>query len=109
MIALWLWGCAVPEEDYSTRRGVAECNRIEHCLKGEFAAVYGNFDQCADAVGDLVDAEVEAELGGCAYDGREAARCIDRIEGLNCEEYALGAADLACDIVYVCADGDTGP
>jgi hypothetical protein len=107
MIALW-WACSVPEEDYSTRRGVAECRRIEHCLAGEFASIYGNFDQCADAVGDLVDAEIIAEFSGCSYDGREAARCISRIESSSCEEYAHGAADLACDLVYVCLDAATG-
>ncbi len=108
IVALWL-GCSVPEEDYSTRRGVAECNKIEHCLAGEFESAYGDFDHCVDALGDVVDSVIASEYQGCSFDGREATRCLSRIQGLSCEEYAIGAANLACDIVYVCGDEDTGP
>ncbi len=108
MLALWLVACGIPEEDYSTRRGVAECQRIERCTTGEFLSVYDDFDHCVDRLGDNLDATIEALYQGCTYDGREASRCVSRISSMSCEDYAEGQANLACDIVYVCLSQETG-
>lgn len=103
-LAVAVTGCGVPEENYSTLRGEAECKKIRVCQRGLFEFEYrDDLQVCTDKLGDRLDARAEDLLSACAYDGKEASKCLSRIRGLSCEAFVEGRAADACDRVYDCS------
>jgi len=101
--AVLLSACGVTETNYSTLRGEAECKKIRACQRGLFEFEYRDDLQiCTDKLGDRLDARAEDLLSECAYDAKEAAKCLSRIRGLSCEAFVEGRAADACDRVYDC-------
>ena len=91
--AALLLACGVPEEDYSTMRGEAECRKIRTCELGLFEYEYNSdLHTCLDQIGDRIDAMVEDLLKSCDYDPVEAKRCLQRIQGLSCADFVEGGA-----------------
>jgi hypothetical protein len=97
--------CALPEADYSTRRGVVECRKLMRCADGLFAHTFKDMDACVDGIGDALDASIGGLPAGCEYHPDEGRRCLRRIRRMSCERFALLGSDVACDLVYTCPAG----
>lgn len=101
MFAL-LAACGVDEQDYPTRRAAAECRTLEKCAQGQYESHFRNMDDCVDDVADDIDDVIDEWFDKCEYDPAEAKRCVSRVRGMSCAEWASGYGDRACDLVYDC-------
>jgi hypothetical protein len=96
-----LLGCSVPREDFPAAKADALCDVQKRCARGTFHAEWADMDACRQWTEDDVEVEVE-EFSWCSYDPREAARCAARVRHLACDDYATGAQEEACDLVFDC-------
>lgn len=107
---LLFFACGLPEDDYSTRRGVVECKKIQKCAAGLYEYEYdADFDLCVDGIGDRVDGVTGKQLAQCDYDPAEGKRCLSRIRRMTCEEFVRRGPGSACDQVYDCTALATEP
>ncbi len=101
--------CGLPEDDYSTRRGVVECKKIQKCARGLYEYEYdADFDLCVDGIGDRIDGQTAKRLSKCDYDPAEGQRCLNRIRRMTCEEFVRRGPGSACDQVYDCTTVEPG-
>jgi hypothetical protein len=102
--------CGMAEKEYSTRRGVVECRKIEKCALGLYEYEYeADFDLCVDGIGDRLDGIAGEQLSECDYDPAEGKRCLSRIRRMTCEEFVRRGPGSACDQVYDCTGVSLGP
>lgn len=105
-----LAGCAIDAEaDYLDARAEATCDQLQRCSLGFFDSEYSSEEDCASSVKkDLEDAADQLAELDCTYDGAEAGRCVRRIRKMDCESFAEGDPNRACDLVYDCPAAPTG-
>src|SRR5690606_8980034 len=104
LLAAWaLSGCTTDEADFTTELALAQCRTMEKCALGLFEQHFSSKGDCVDNVGHDIDLWLADHFDGCAYDAREASRCIHRVRTMDCDDWVRGADERACDIVYDCA------
>jgi hypothetical protein len=112
MTALIAAGCGAigTPDDLAEALAEAECQQIERCALGLYEATYSSDDDCLTERGDVIDDDNDlyAQLD-CTFLPDEARACVQRIRGLSCEDWALGRAGLACDLVWSCEDFGVAP
>lgn len=104
LVGAALVGCSTEEPEFTTRLAVAQCRTMEKCALGWYEGQFSGFEDCVDEVAHDLDEWVEFRFDGCAYDPREASRCIQRVRTMACEDWVRGDDERACDIVYDCAE-----
>jgi len=97
-------GCTTDEADFTTALAKAQCRTMERCALGRFEGQFSGLADCVDESAHDLDEWVELGFAGCAYDAREASRCIERVRGMACEDWVRGDDERACDLVYDCAE-----
>ena len=109
VIPLVLLGCGGIEaqSDYELARAEAECRQLERCELGYFEDEFRDMEDCVkDREDRFQEADDNLDDADCTYDPDQAAFCVDRVQAMDCEEWARsGNGNKACDLVWNCLEG----
>lgn len=89
-----LSACGISESHYQEASTRAACEWLVTCRQ-----LYDTVDDCMRDV-----ASSPPGPAGCAYDAREAARCVRGLSDLTCDDHLVPPLPDACLQVYTCPD-----
>lgn len=96
-----LAGCSIPQSEFAARKADALCALERRCALGNYYDDHATRQVCLRLrTGEVRDELEESEL--CTYRPDEAARCVQRLRSLPCDEYARGELEEPCDLVFDC-------
>ena len=107
MLGVLLTACGPidDEDDYAESRAAVECAQVERCELGYFESEYRDRDDCVDERAEKIQEANDAQDDrGCSYVPEQAGHCVRRIRSFDCEEWAVGQANAACDLVWNCVE-----
>ena len=89
-------------DQFAGRLAEAQCAQMQRCCESEWPDCVAFFTMALEEEADIVDMRASIAAGRLTFDGDQAARCIERVEGLSCAEFSAflqneqAATGLAC-------------
>ena len=92
-----LFGCAIPEEDFSETYGKNVCKRLKECDQGSYENSYADKQDCIDDWTDVGDLILDAgDLFNQDYNEDKARDCISSMKDASCGDFSDGSFE--CDL-----------
>ena len=92
-------------DEFATSLAEAQCDQLERCLLGLYEATFSSEEDCISDTTDEIDGANDAYTeADCTFQPDEAADCVRRVRGLDCDEIVQGRDQQACDLVWSCED-----